>query len=156
MARNEPGLTPRVQQVKRKARVIPQQCEQLKSWWNFCTQKVSRAFDKKFTPHRKECTMSFQQPLSPEQEAKAQELVARLRPKAEEDLLAVARLLVSKEDGELFGETELEVRDLVHRIGAKAYTEHLARKKTATRDPESSAPIAAKAPSSKAGGTKPL
>jgi hypothetical protein len=99
--------------------------------------------------------MSFQQPLSPELEAQAQELVARLRPQAEEDLLAVARLLVSKEDSALFGETELEVRDLVHGIGAKAYTAHLARKKTATRAPESSAPIAAKAPSSTAGATKP-
>ena len=64
--------------------------------------------------------MSFQQPLSPELEAKAQELVARLRPPAEEDWLALARLLVSKEDRELFGDTAFEVRDIVHRLGAKA------------------------------------
>jgi hypothetical protein len=30
------------------------------------------------------------------------------------------RLLVSKQDHELFGETEFQVRDLVHEIGARA------------------------------------
>ena len=77
--------------------------------------------------------MSFPQPLSPELEAKARELVARLRPQAEEDLLALARLLVSKDDRELFGETEFEVRAIVHRLGAKAYTAHLAGKKRLRR-----------------------
>lgn len=94
------------------------------------------------------------QPLSPEQEAQAQELVARLRPQAEEDLLALARLLVSKQDRELFGETEFEVRDLVHRLGAKAFTTHLAGKKRATKAPALSARTASKAPSSTAIGTK--
>ena len=89
--------------------------------------------------------MSFQQPLLPELEAKAQALVARLRPQAEADLLALARLLVSKDDRELFGETEFEVRDIVHRLGAKAYTVHLAGKKTATKVPASSARTASKA-----------
>jgi hypothetical protein len=42
--------------------------------------------------------MSLQQPLSPELEAKAQELVARLRPQTEDELLELARLLVSKQD----------------------------------------------------------
>lgn len=98
--------------------------------------------------------MSFQQPLSPELEAQAQELVARFRPQAEEDLLALARLLVSKEDRELFGETEFEVRDLVHRVGAKAYSAHLAGKKKATKVPGSSARTASKAPSSTATATK--
>src|SRR5438128_1347 len=39
--------------------------------------------------------MSLQQPLAPELEAKAKALVARLRPQAEEDVLALARRLVS-------------------------------------------------------------
>ena len=98
--------------------------------------------------------MSYQQPLSPELEAKAHELVARLRPQAEEDLLALARLLVSKDDRELFGETEFEVRAIVHRLGAKAYTAHLAGKKTATKAPASSARTARKARSSTATATK--
>lgn len=98
--------------------------------------------------------MSFQQPLAPELESQAQELVARLRPRAEEDLLALARLLVSKEDRELFGDTEFEVRDIVHRLGAEAYTAHLAGKKRGTKVPASSARTASKAPSSTAIATK--
>jgi hypothetical protein len=95
--------------------------------------------------------MSFQQsPLSAELEAEAQALVAQLREQADEELLALARLLVSKEDRELFGDTEFQVRDVVHRIGAKAYTAHLAGKKKATKAAASSAPTASKAPSSTA------
>jgi hypothetical protein len=94
------------------------------------------------------------QPLAPEQEAQAQALVTRLRPHVEEDLLALARLLVSKEDGALFGETEFEVRDLVHRLGAKAYSLHLAGKKRGTKAPASSVPTASKPPDSKAIGPK--
>lgn len=94
--------------------------------------------------------MAFQKPLSPELEAQAQELVARLRPQTEEDLLALARLLVSKEDHELFGETEFEVRALVHRLGAKAYSAHLAGKKRGTKVRASSVRTARKAPNSTA------
>ena len=92
--------------------------------------------------------MSIQQPLSPELEAKAQELLARLRPQTDEELLSLCRLLVSKQDHELFGETEFEVRDLVHRLGAKAYTAHLGGKKTATKARGSSARTASKTPNS--------
>jgi hypothetical protein len=94
--------------------------------------------------------MSLHQPLTPELEAQAQELVARLRPRADEELLALARLLVSKEDKDIFGETEFQARDIVHRIGAQAFEAHLAEKKTATRGREPSVPTANKAPSSKA------
>ena len=97
--------------------------------------------------------MSFHQPLSPELEAKAQELLARLRPPAEGELLALARLLVSKPDHEIFGDTEFEARDIVHDLGAKAFETHLAQKKTATTARASSAGTASKGPSSK--GTAP-
>ena len=96
----------------------------------------------------------MQESLFAEQEAQAQELLTRIRQQADEELLALARLLVSKEDRELFGETEFEVREIVHRLGAKAYTAHLARKKTATRARASSAPIASNAPSSTTGERK--
>jgi hypothetical protein len=98
--------------------------------------------------------MSFQQPLSPDLEARAQALMARLRPEAEEELLALARLLVSKEDRELLGDTEFEVRDLVHRLGAKAYSAHLAERKRGTKVRASSAPAARKMPNSTATETK--
>jgi hypothetical protein len=98
--------------------------------------------------------MTASQPLSPELEAKAQELVARLRPQAENDLLALARLLVSKPDREIFGDTEFEARAIVHRIGAHALETHLAEKKTATKAPASSVPTANKGRSSKATARK--
>jgi hypothetical protein len=44
--------------------------------------------------------------------------------------------MVSKSDRELFGLTEFHVRDLVLRVGAKAYEEHLREKKTAIKAPE--------------------
>jgi|SRR4051812_854358 hypothetical protein len=94
--------------------------------------------------------MSFQQPLDPEREAQAQELLARLRTDADSELLALARLLVSKPDHEIFGETEFQARDIVHRIGAKAFQLHLAEKKTATKGRGSSARTANKGPSSTA------
>jgi hypothetical protein len=58
--------------------------------------------------------------LTPEQEAEAQRLADSIAVKTKEELLQITRLLVSKQDHELFGETEFEVRDLVHKIGARA------------------------------------
>lgn len=92
--------------------------------------------------------MSLQQPLAPELEAKAQELLTHLRAQADDELLALARLLVSKQDHEIFGDTEFQARDIVHRIGAKAFEAHLAQKKTATKAPALSARVANQAPNS--------
>jgi hypothetical protein len=58
--------------------------------------------------------------LTPEQEAEAQRLADSITAKAKEELLQITRLLVSKKDHDLFGATEFEVRDLVHKIGAQA------------------------------------
>jgi hypothetical protein len=58
--------------------------------------------------------------LTPEQEAAAQRLEQTLLAAAQSDIRQLARLLVSKADHEIFGQTEYEVRDLVHGIGAKA------------------------------------
>jgi hypothetical protein len=93
--------------------------------------------------------MSLKEALAPELEAKAQELLARLRPQAEDELLALARLLVSKPDEEIFGDTEFEARSIVHRLGAKAFETYLAQKKTATKARASSAGAVSKAPSSR-------
>lgn len=67
--------------------------------------------------------------LTPEQEAEAQRIFDTLRATAEADLLALARLLAGKADGELFGRTEFEVRDRVHKIGAQALETALAGRK---------------------------
>jgi hypothetical protein len=67
--------------------------------------------------------------LTPEQEVEAQDLAARVRQAIDDDLLRIARLLVSRPTAQLFGPTEFDVRDLVLRIGVKAYELHLAEKK---------------------------
>ena len=92
--------------------------------------------------------------LTVEQEAEAQQLAKQIREQTEEDVLALARLLLSKRTSELFGATEFEARDIVHRIGAKALEVHLAQKKTATRAAASSVPTASKQPSSRATARK--
>lgn len=74
--------------------------------------------------------------LNPEQEKQVESLKAKLRTSIESELDAIARLLVSREDKDIFGKTEFEVRDLVHKIGAKAFEERLREKKTATKAPE--------------------
>ena len=78
--------------------------------------------------------MSLNEPLAAELEAQAQELAARIRARADDDILALARLLVSKSDAEVFGDTEFELRDIVLKLGAKALEERLRQKKTAIAD----------------------
>ena len=78
--------------------------------------------------------------LTAEQEADARRIYELLKDKFDADLMALARLLASKETGELFGRTEFEVRDRVHAIGAKAIEGALAgRKKGGTSAPASPA-----------------
>jgi hypothetical protein len=73
--------------------------------------------------------------LTPEQEAEAQRLAAIITQKAQEEALRMARLLVSKPDHELLGQTEFEIRDRVHAIGAHAIQSAInRRKKGATKD----------------------
>lgn len=74
--------------------------------------------------------------LNPQQLLEAKQLEAKIRLAIEKEVAALAQLLVGKEDKDLFGQTEFDVRDLVLRIGAKAYEECLREKKTATKDPQ--------------------
>jgi hypothetical protein len=70
------------------------------------------------------------QPLStPELEAEAQRIYQVLKRTADQDLLALARLLASKPDRELLGKTEFEVRDRVHALGARAVETALSERK---------------------------
>ena len=73
--------------------------------------------------------------LSLEQEAEAKILEAKIQKAIQTEIADLARLMVSKPDRELFGVTEFQVRDLVLRVGAKVYEEHLREKKTATKAP---------------------
>lgn len=74
--------------------------------------------------------------LSAEQETEAKILEAKIQKAIQTEIADLARLMVSKSDRELFGHTEFQVRDLVLRIGAKVYEEHLREKKTAIKAPE--------------------
>lgn len=90
--------------------------------------------------------------LTVAQEAEAQQLVQRIQEVAREDLVALARLLVSKPEAETFGQTEFQARDIIHRVAAKAFETHLAQKKTVTAAPASPAPTANRPLSSRATG----
>ena len=92
--------------------------------------------------------------FTPEQEAEAKILEERIKKAAEEEFAQLARLLVSKQTRELFGKTEFQVRDILLRVGAKAYEEHLREKKTAMKDQASRAPAVSKRPSSRATGRR--
>lgn len=58
--------------------------------------------------------------LNPDQADEAERLFQTLRPIVEAELRQLTQLLASKPDNKLLGKTEFEVRDAVHRIGAKA------------------------------------
>jgi hypothetical protein len=75
-------------------------------------------------------------PLTPDQAALSDRIYQSLRQAADSDLRALADLLASKPDHQLLGKAEFEVRDRVHRIGAKAFETALdERKKGGTRAP---------------------
>jgi hypothetical protein len=68
------------------------------------------------------------EPLSPELEAKAQELAARIKARSAEAILEMARRLVATTDETLFGDTEFALRDQALGLVADAYNEHLPQK----------------------------
>ncbi|MCC7086651.1 MAG: hypothetical protein IT427_16755 [Pirellulales bacterium] len=54
------------------------------------------------------------------QQSEAERIFERLGPFFDEERMRIARLLASKPDSELFGQTEYELRDRVHHLGAKS------------------------------------
>ncbi len=77
-----------------------------------------------------------QHPLTPDQAALSDRIYQSLCQAADSDLRTLADLLASKPDHQLLGRTEFEVRDQVHKIGAKALQAALEeRKKGGTRAP---------------------
>lgn len=63
--------------------------------------------------------MSFDH-LPEEQARRAEAIYESLQAASRSDLRAIAELLAATPDQRLFGATEFQVRNLVHRIGAKA------------------------------------
>jgi hypothetical protein len=87
------------------------------------------------------------EPLSPDQEARAQELAARIKARSADAILEMARRLVATTDDTLFGDTEFALRDRAQGIVADAYAEHLPQK-VGTPPPPSTAPTAEGVPPS--------
>ena len=94
--------------------------------------------------------------FTPEQRADADALHKDMIEAVGEDLATLSQLLAGKTDATIFGDTEFQVRDLVHAIGAKAMQVAVdAKKKRATTVVPASAPVAANRPSSNAGSSSP-
>jgi len=87
------------------------------------------------------------EPLSPDLEARAQQLAARITARSAADILDMARRLVATTDATLFGDTEFALRDAALGLVAHAYAEHLP-KKAGTSRPPSTARTADDAPPS--------
>ena len=76
--------------------------------------------------------------LTQEQEAEAERIVDVVAGAARAEVCQMARLLVSKSNQELFGETEFRVRGIVHAIGVRSLEAALEeRKKRGTSAPAS-------------------
>lgn len=67
--------------------------------------------------------------LTPEQQAEADRIAGRLMAVVAEEVRGIAELMASKPDSQLLGRTEFEVRDRVHKIGAKAIETALSERK---------------------------
>jgi hypothetical protein len=63
--------------------------------------------------------MSFAH-LPEDQARRAEQLYESLKAATEHDLKAIAELLATRPDDQLFGQTEFDLRQLVHRLGAEA------------------------------------
>ena len=72
----------------------------------------------------------MQEALPAPQEAEACELARAIAAATEAELLEIARTLVGSTPATLFGANEFKIRDIVLRVAAKAYEQHLAQKKT--------------------------
>jgi hypothetical protein len=73
--------------------------------------------------------------LPPDKAAEARALADAIRRATDAEIEELARALVTTDDAHLFGQAEFRLRDLAHKIAAKALEQHLARKKTATTAP---------------------
>jgi hypothetical protein len=79
--------------------------------------------------------MSFAH-LPEDQAQRAEQFYESLKAATEHDLKAIAELLATRSDDQLFGQTEFDLRRLVHRLGGEALqTAAEQRKKEGTKVP---------------------
>jgi hypothetical protein len=93
------------------------------------------------------------EPLSPEQEARAHALAARIQARSADAVRAMARRLVASADDTLCGDTEFAPRDHARGIGAEASAEHLPRT-VGPPPPPATAPTASDPPPSTGTGSR--
>ena len=74
-------------------------------------------------------------PISPEKQAEIDDLDEAIRQAVEAEIGALAANLADTDDAHLFGDNEFKIRAIALKIAAKAYEQHLARKKTDTTAP---------------------
>ena len=74
-------------------------------------------------------------PRSAESRAEVQALAQAIREAIDDEIEALAATLVDTSVTHPFGATEFKIRDLAHKIAAKAIEQHLGQKKTATKGP---------------------
>jgi hypothetical protein len=74
-------------------------------------------------------------PVTPEKQAEIEDLERAIRQAIDEDIGELAANLATTDDAHLFGANEFKIRALAHKIAAKALEQHLAQKKTATKEP---------------------
>lgn len=67
--------------------------------------------------------------LTPEQEAEVERIVDNVMGQARTEVTRMARLVASKKNSELFGATEFQLREAVHRIGARVLDSALQERK---------------------------
>jgi hypothetical protein len=75
-------------------------------------------------------------PQQPEQKVEIKDLSQAIREAVDEEIEELAANLLSTDDAHLFGDNEFKIRSIALKIAAKAYEQHLAQKKTATKAPE--------------------
>lgn len=94
--------------------------------------------------------------LTPDQQAEADRIRQALLDAADDDLRELTALLATTDDTHMFGATEFAVRDIVHRIGAKAIGTALeGREKGGTTGPAGPARRAPGRPGSSGGRPSP-
>ena len=80
-------------------------------------------------------------PVPPGKQAEIEDLEQAIREAADAEIGELAANLATTDDAHLFGANEFKIRALAHRIAAKAFEQHLARKKTMTTHPAKSSLI---------------
>ena len=73
--------------------------------------------------------MPSQTQLTPEKAAEAQALAEAIRLAITTEIEELAATLINTDDQHLFGQNEFKLRDLAHKIAAKALEQRLAKKK---------------------------